>query len=495
MKIQGRGIYISTLIFFFMSLSAQTTFKTGPADAGIRAVLTGDYADPSIIRVGTDYYMTHSSYSYLPGLLVWHSRDLDKWERVCYALHKYVGEVWAPDFVNYQGKFSIYFPAGGTNWVVTADSPAGPWSDPLDLKVKGIDPGHIATPEGRRYLYLDGGMVVELAPDGLSVTGEPKHVYDGWKYPQDWVVEGFFSESPKLIFNNGYFYLTTAQGGTAGPSTSHMVVSARSKSPLGPWENSPQNPVVHTWSRSEKYWSKGHGTIFAGDGGEWYIVYHGYENGFLPLGRNTLIEPIEWTRDGWFKTARDSKNEGTPKRIKNIIIESDDFSGERLKLQWQFSGLASLQDFGLKNGALRLTAAPDEVRVLHATVGDHSYQASVKLEMEGAIEAGLIVYYHQKAYAGIGIKDGTVFGLAKGVPFGPKLKAPGAKHFKLRMNESDLSFFYSEDGKTWWSYPHSAEVSGYHQNLLGGFSSLKIGAYCRGKGSVLIDDFAYKASD
>jgi len=94
-------------------------------------------------------------------------------------------DVWAPDLAAFGNKFYIYFPAGGTNWVVTADSPRGPWSDPVDLRVKGIDPGHIATPDGKRYLYLDGGRVVELAPDGLSVRGEPKRVYEGWDVPKE----------------------------------------------------------------------------------------------------------------------------------------------------------------------------------------------------------------------------------------------------------------------------------------------------------------------
>jgi xylan 1,4-beta-xylosidase len=482
-------VYLSTPL-------AQPAQKVEQEKGNIYVVLTGDYADPSIIRVGEDFYMTHSSYSYLPGLLIWHSKDLKKWERVGYALHKHVGEVWAPDLVRYQDKYYIYFPAAGTNWVIRADSPQGPWSDPIDLHTKGIDPGHIATPEGKRYLYFDEGRVVELAPDGLSVRGEPQRIYLGWEYPEDWVVEGFYSESPKLTYANGYYYLTTAQGGTAGPSTSHMAVSARSKSQMGPWENSPYNPIIHTWSRAERYWSKGHETIFSDARGQWHIVYHAYENGYYPLGRNTLIEAVEWTKDKWFKTARDSKKEGEIKKFKNIVIESDDFSGEKLKLQWQFSGLGSLRDYELKNRTLILNSSPDNYRVLHSTVGDHNYEASVKLEVEGDVEAGLIAYYNQKAFAGIGIKDGTIFNLAKGVPsFGAGVKAPGVKFLKIKLKEFDLSFSYSEDAKQWRNYPDSLEVSGYHHNLLGGFSSLKLGIYCKGKGRMMVDDFMYKTLD
>jgi len=493
-----KEISIASIMIFlcFALLSGRSAQESAAAGPGIHAVLTGDYADPTIVRVGGDFYMTHSSYTYMPGLLIWHSKDLTRWERVCHALHKFVGDVWAPDFVYDKDRFYIYFPAASTNWVVTAAKPEGPWSEPVDLHLRGIDPGHIATPDGKRFLYLDSGRVVELAPDGLSVVGEPARVYNGWKYPEDWVVEGFYSESPKLIYRNGFYYLTTAQGGTAGPSTSHMVVSARSASPLGPWENSPFNPIVHTGSRTERYWSKGHGTIFADAAGRWYIVYHGYENGYSPLGRNTLIEPIEWTKNGWFKTVRDPKTEGSVRRFKNITIESDDFSGPALKLQWQFSGPGAFESYVLKDGVLTLTASPEDYRVLHSTVGDHSYEASVKLGSEGDVEAGLVSYYNNKIFAGIGMKGGAVFGYAKGEsPYGPKIKAPAVKYLKICMIEFDLQFFYSEDGKIWKACPNSLEVSGYHQNMLGGFSSLKIGILAKGKGNVTIDDFKYRALD
>lgn len=494
MRTLTKCILGTAVVLGFLILLGSAIQRPGAAGHEIHAVLTGDYADPSIIRVGNDFYMTHSSYTYMPGLLVWHSRDLMKWERVTHALHKFVGDVWAPDFVHDRDKFYIYFPVAGTNWVVTADKPEGPWSEPVDLHLKGIDPGHIATPEGKRYLYIDGGRVAELAANGLSVVGEPKDVYDGWKYPEDWVVEGFYSESPKLIYKDGYYYLTTAQGGTAGPSTSHMVVSARSKSPLGPWETSPFNPIVHTWSRSEKYWSKGHGTIFANAAGQGYIIYHGYENGYYPLGRNTLIEPIEWTKDGWFKTVRDSKKEGEVRKFRNIVIESDDFSGKALKLQWQFSGLNYPGDYELAGGVLKMTASPENYRAIHATAGDHSYEASVKLEPGGDVEAGLVAYYNNKSFAGIGMKGGAVFGYAKGTsPFGPIIKAPAVKYLKIRMVEFDLQFFYGEDGKSWKPCPNSLDVSGYHHNMLGGFSSLKIGILIRGQGTVTIDDFTYKS--
>ncbi|MBC7416989.1 MAG: family 43 glycosylhydrolase, partial [Pedobacter sp.] len=93
-------------------------------------ILRGNYADPSVVRDGNSYYMTHSSFDNIPGLLIWQSYDLVNWKPIANALTDFVGGVWAPDIIKYKGLFYIYFPAGGTNWVVTAKDPAGPWSKP-----------------------------------------------------------------------------------------------------------------------------------------------------------------------------------------------------------------------------------------------------------------------------------------------------------------------------------------------------------------------------
>src|SRR4029079_8417707 len=113
-----------------------------------------------------------------------------------------------------------------------------------------------------------------LADDGLSVRGEMKKVYDGWQYPADWIVESLSQEGPKMLKRGEYYYMVLAEGGTAGPPTSHMVVAARSKTIEGPWENSPYNPIVRTENRDEKWWSKGHATLVEGPDAEWYLIYH-----------------------------------------------------------------------------------------------------------------------------------------------------------------------------------------------------------------------------
>ncbi|MDZ7636841.1 MAG: family 43 glycosylhydrolase [Bryobacterales bacterium] len=367
-------------------------------------ILNGDFADPTIVRDGEDFYLTHSSFNAVPGLPIWHSRNLKEWRMITRALNDYVGNIWAPDIVKHEQLFYIYFPAAGTNWVGDGVLASGSLkSKPVDLKVGGIDPGHVAGPDGKRYLHLSAGKAVELAADGLSVVGEPKTVYEGWKYPADWVVECFCLESPKLAMRDGRYYLTSAQGGTAGPATSHMVVLARSDSPLGPWENSPLNPVLRTASAAEKWWSKGHGTPFDAGNDKWFLVYHAFENGFRTLGRQVLMEPIEWTPEGWYRTARPDSEPFEPRLIRNHQILSDDFSGAELKLQWQFDGSQLAPGYLLKDGQLTLPSLANRMAVLYTQTGDHDYEASVRFMCRRApIETGLVAYFGPENFVGIG---------------------------------------------------------------------------------------------
>lgn len=123
-----------------------------------------------------------------------------KWEPIGYAITSYLGSGWAPDICKYKDKFYIYFTvANRGNFVVYADSPYGPWSKPIDLKVDWIDPCHVVDEQGQRWLFLSGGNRAKLTPDGLAVIpGTLENVYDGWEIPQDWVCEGFALEGPKL---------------------------------------------------------------------------------------------------------------------------------------------------------------------------------------------------------------------------------------------------------------------------------------------------------
>ncbi len=263
-------------------------------------LLGGDHPDPAPSAVGNGFYLTHSSFDYAPGLLVWHSRDLVNWTPVAAALRRYYGIVWAPYLCEYQGHFYIYFPAGGQLQVVHAEKPEGPWSEPIELGIKAIDPAHIAE-GGRRFLLHAGGKVAELTADGLAAKTPPRTVFEAWPMPANIRMECTCLEGPKVLEHNGWFYLNVAEGGTAGPATSHAVVSARSRHADGPWEFSPYNPVVHTGSRDDRWLSLGHGRLVDTPDGKWYMTVHAYENGYRTLGRQLMLLPIEWPADGWFR--------------------------------------------------------------------------------------------------------------------------------------------------------------------------------------------------
>ena len=153
-------LFLSFLLLAPMAMNAQGTY-TNP-------ILGGDFPDPTILRDGKDYYLTNSAFDYVPGLVVYHSRDLVNWEPVSYALKTYLGSIWAPDIKKHKGRYYIYFTVHGerrTNCVVWADSPYGPWSDPIDLNIGDIDPCFIEGDDGRCYLVMSGGNRWTLSDD------------------------------------------------------------------------------------------------------------------------------------------------------------------------------------------------------------------------------------------------------------------------------------------------------------------------------------------
>ncbi|MEJ6979647.1 family 43 glycosylhydrolase [Pedobacter sp. P351] len=496
-------IFIYTLLFF-VSTSAQTGGKTDNVPAGFyqNPVLGGDYPDPSILRDGKNYYMTHSSFEYYPGLLVWHSTDLLNWKRIGFALNKNVGSVWAPDLIKHKDTYYIYFPAGGTNWVVTAKSPEGPWSAPVDLKLSGyIDPGHLVDGTGTRYLYLSKGFIVKLAEDGLSTAGEPQSGYKGWQYPKEWSTECFCLESPKSTIKDGYFHQIVAEGGTAGPATSHMVVSGRSKSPLGPWENSPYNPIIHTASRAERWWSQGHGTLVDDVNGKWWILYHGYEKYYQTLGRQTLMLPVVWTKDNWFRVPQGISS-SAPIRKPALPASasgsglSDDFSGGTLGLQWQSFRSTPADRVVLKEGKLELQAkgnAFENSAPLLVNPADRRYEAQVEFTIEGNATAGMTLFYNDQGNMRV-TADSRQFAVFN--QKSRKISEPNAAgnhgYLKIINDENEISFYFSNDAKVWNRVERSIDATGFNHNIFGGFMSLRVGLFAFGDGKVVYDNFIYR---
>jgi Beta-xylosidase len=498
-----KALIISLFLVFAYISKAQYQTSTSEKGSGfyVNPIFAGDYPDPSILRDGDTYYMVHSSFEYYPGLLIWKSKDLINWSPVTNTLYKYVGSVWAPDLVKYKNKYYIYFPANNTNYVIHADSINGPWSDPVELKISYIDPGHVVDSNGKLYLYFSSGGYVPLSDDGLSVAGEYKHVYDGWSIPREWSIECFCMEGPKLVKHGDYYYLTVAEGGTAGPATSHMIISARSKSPFGPWENSPYNPILRTQQNSEKWWSKGHGTLFEDVKGSWWIIFHGYENGHYNMGRQTMLEPVEWTQDGWYKIPDGIKTEEPIRKPalpegKPAFSLSDNFADKTLNPQWKFFGEYDTSRFHMINNSLLVRAKGNSVgncSPLLCIPSDHSYTADVEISIEGNAIGGLVLFYNNNYYSGILADNKNVLANLRGWQF-PTEKNVINNHVYLRLKNTDntVDMFYSLDGTTWKKIENSADVSGYHHNTLSGFLSLRIGLCSMGEGSVKFKNFVYR---
>lgn len=472
----------------------------------LNPIMGGDHPDPTIVRDGEDYYMTHSAFNYVPGLTVFHSRDLVNWKPVGYALTEYLGSVWAPDISCHDGRYYIYFTVSAgndnfSNYVVYADRPEGPWSKPVDLHIGGwIDPCHaVDESTGERWLFMSGGHRIRLSDDGLSAAGKLEKVYDGWPIPEDWTIEGMALEGPKIKKIGEYYYFLNAEGGTAGAPTSHMAVVARSKSLDGPWENSPSNPLIHTYGRDEKWWSKGHASLIDTPSGDLLTVYHAYEKGFLSYGRQTLMEPVEITDDGWISAPLGSGVEAPIPAPIDLRMEPDRHSrlGEfRIGLDWKFYKDYDPQRIRREKDALLMKGKgtdPAGSSPMLFVTGDHAYEFSVKIECEGDAVGGLILYYNDRCYIAHGSNGRDRYKWRRGEFRGkcwPDAKGP--LWLRLRCEHNIVSGYYSTDGKTWKKESFGMEMSGYNHNTLGDFQSVLPGLFAYGDGSVRFTDFRYE---
>lgn len=479
----------------------------------LNPVIAGDRPDPSLIRDGEDWYLTFSSFDAYPGLLIWHSRDLVNWSPVTAALQQPIGSVWAPDLCQHQGRYYCYIPARTAHyrsiWVIHADAIAGPWSDPVDLRLPDhIDPCHVADTDGTRWLFLSNGDRVRLSDDGLATSGAVEHVYDPWRYPDDWVVETFAPEGPKIMRRGGWWYMTTAVGGTAGPPTGHMVIMARSRSLSGPWEDDPGNPIIRTRDAREKWWSRGHATPFEAPDGSWWLMYHGYENGYWTLGRQTLLEPARWTSDGWLRPQGGDLSRPLRKPVNagpqpHGMALSDDFSVSRLGAPWAFydPGPDESARAAFTPDGLVLTAKgthPGDCSPLCCVSGDRSYSFSCDIELDGRAEAGLLLFYSRRLYAGLGVGPGGLvmhrYGLQRargGIPG----SSGAVRRLQLRLtNEQNILTIHHRrpDEPAWRKFDVQMEVSGYHHNVAYDFLSLRPALYAAGTGVARFRNFAYQ---
>ena len=306
---------------------ADARYAPGPGQFR-NPVLKGFYPDPSVVRVGADYYLVNSTFGWFPGIPVFHSRDLVNWTQIGNAIdradqldfgrHDLVNGVFAPAIEYHDGLFYITntcFPACGGNFVLTARDPAGPWSDPAWLPdlAGGIDPSLFFDDDGRAWIVNndlpEGGKerypghraiwLQEFDAKALRTIGPRRVLLDGGVVPAQ---KPEYVEGPHLFKKDGWYYLTAAEGGTG---EQHAQMVWRSRQVTGPYEPWPGNPSLTQRdldpNRPQPVTSAGHAQFIKLKDGSWWAVflatrpYRGNENN---LGRETFLLPVTW-HDGW----------------------------------------------------------------------------------------------------------------------------------------------------------------------------------------------------
>ena len=269
-------------------------------------VLRGFRPDPSVVRAGDDYYMVHSSFVMVPALPVSHSRDLVHWETIGHVfsdldtarLRGVSGGFgyWAPDISYFRGRFWVTatLRTGAvpvrTQMITSAPAPQGPWDAPKFLDVDGIDPSVFTDDDGKRYLVVNPGARIAPLSDEGDLLDEPRMVWYGWNRIK--------SEGPHLLKKDGWYYLFMAEGGTG---FGHVESCARSRSLYGPYESCPFNPILCERDKDSYICRGGHGKPVQLPDGRWAFVYlcGRRVEGKTLMGRETALDPLEWTQDGW----------------------------------------------------------------------------------------------------------------------------------------------------------------------------------------------------
>jgi xylan 1,4-beta-xylosidase len=279
-----------------------------------RPVIPGFHPDPSVCRVGDDFYLVTSSFEYSPAVPIFHSRDLARWRQIGHVLEspeqlegvgvRPSGGVYAPTLRHHQGRFwmittVVTGPPGQV--LVTATDPTGPWSPPVRIsEARGIDPDLAWDEDGQCWLTWSGQsadgepgiLQARLDPDSGALRSPAQVIWRG--------TGGQYPEAPHLYQHEGFWYLVIAEGGT---ERGHAATVARSTRPDGPFTPSPSNPLLTARGTDSPTQNTGHADLVRRNDGSWAVVFLGVRSrGFTPwwhvLGRETFAAELDWV-DGW----------------------------------------------------------------------------------------------------------------------------------------------------------------------------------------------------
>ena len=489
-----------------------------PGGTFANPVIGGFYPDPSVCRVGDDYYLACSSFEYFPGMPVFHSRDLVHWEQVGNARQWPLpaatpssGGVYAPTLRHHDGRFwLIVADATGSTVLLTAADAAGPWSSPLIIDgVKGIDPDIAWDDEGRCWCTYAGIEQVRIDPETGQVLGEPRHVWSGTPGAQ-------YPEAPHLYRIGDFWYLLIAEGGT---DRGHCVSVARSLAPDGPFEPCPANPVLTHRSTSRPVQSTGHADLVQGPDESWWMVLLGTRpRGGIPgwhmLGRETYLVPVTWA-DGWpfpgeVKPVMPAP--AWPPRPVAALPARDDFDAAGLHPHWVSARSRPAADCSTTETPGWLTlhargASLDEPDVTFAGRRQQHLSCRVRVRADGgAGRGGLAVRLDERHYYAVEVADGQVSVVARIGPLRQTLASrpapagaavlraeadterPGPGH-PLRQPDVLRLGLEEPDG----SFSVLAELDGRYLStqVAGGFTGRVIGMYAAA-GTMRFDWFDYE---
>ena len=439
-------------------LVAAVSFEAAAQTATFRnPILRGGYPDPSITRVGDDFYIVNSTFEYFPGLPVHHSTDLVNWELVGYGIHdpdlyrdevnlvdvQSNGGIHAPSIRWHDGRFhiittNVYNPGDGqptqmVNFVITAEDVAGPWSEPHVIAgAPGIDPDIFFDDDGRVWYVGNHGpadpefpgqgeiWLQELDPDNWQLIGERYFLWRG-------ACDGTWAEGPHIYKRDGRYYLLIAEGGT---SYNHAVMIAVSDDITGPYISNDRNPILTSRNLSYSNWvhSTGHADMVELADGRWYMVALGKrsdEQGDSNMGRESHLMPVAWEREPfeWKEVRYEwpvvAPETGRVERLTPLPFEgatqhrndafADDFDSGTLGLQWNFRRVPIPGTYSLdeRPGHLRLYAHPNVIaeRGRAALMGvrqqesDFEYSARMAFSpTQDNVEAGVSLFQKDNNY-------------------------------------------------------------------------------------------------
>jgi xylan 1,4-beta-xylosidase len=467
-------------------------------------VLTGFNPDPSMIRVGDDYYIATSTFEWFPGVQIHHSRDLVNWRLLTRPLTRVSqldlrgdqssGGVWAPHLSYHNGMFYLIYtdvknrkgPYKDThNYLVTAPDIMGPWSEPVFLNSSGFDPALFHDDDSRKWLVnmrwdfrkgkprFNGILLQEYSPAERKLVGPVKEIFKG----SDLGV----TEGPQIYKRGGYYYLLVAEGGTG---YNHAATMARSQRIDGPYELDPEYPLMTTIHHPEHPLLKaGHGSLVETQSGDWYMAHLCARplagRMLCPLGRETALQKVEWTEDGWLRIAGGGKLPHVYVQAPELSahpfeapLAKDDFDGDTLGIDYQTLRIPAEESWvSLKErpGYLRMRGQEslyswNRQSMVARRLQHYRCEAEtcVEFEPEHYMQmAGLVCYYDEADHFYLRVsrdeERGKIIGLivsrqgALDEPAGASVSIEGWErcYLKVSIDCDRVQFYCSQDGSLW----------------------------------------------